>query len=266
VDDPAGFLVRHGPALIFGVVLLEQLGLPLAGAPFLLAAGALAAAGRLAPGLALALPVLACLLGDLAWYALGRTRGGAVLGFLCRVALEPDSCVRRTEDVFARHGARVLLVAKFLPGLNAVAPPLSGITRMPLGRFLRWDAAGAGLWTATYVGLGALFHAQLAAAARALAGLGAGAALLAGGVLAAWAGVKWVRRRRFLRSLRGSRIEPEELAARLAAGEAVTVVDLRSPVEGAERRLPGALRLTPDELLARHGEIPRDREIVVYCS
>ena len=122
--DALEFLVRHGYVIVFVVVLGEQLGLPLLGAPVLLAAGALSATGRFLPHAALGLAVGACLVGDLVWYQLGRRRGASVLTFLCRISLGPDSCVRRTEDIFARHGARVLLVAKFVPGLNAVAPPL----------------------------------------------------------------------------------------------------------------------------------------------
>ena len=130
------FLVRHGYAVLFVVVLGEQLGLPLLGAPLLLASGALAAAGRFSAVAAVTLAVAACLLADAMWYQLGRRRGSSVLGFICRISLEPDSCVRQTESVFARWGAKVLLVAKFLPGLNAVAPPLSGVVGMPRARFL----------------------------------------------------------------------------------------------------------------------------------
>jgi membrane protein DedA with SNARE-associated domain len=268
VSEPLEFLVRHGYLLLFGVVLGEQLGLPLVGAPVLLAAGALAATGRFALSLVLLLPVLACLVGDGVWYTLGRRRGASVLGLLCRISLEPDSCVRRTEDTFARHGIRVLLVAKFLPGLNNVAPPLSGVTRMPFGRFLAWDAAGAGLWVLAYVGLGYALSAQLALVTASLAQLGRGAGALGAvgvGLYVAW---KYVQRWRFLRSLRVARIEPAELRRRVEAGEALLVVDLRSEIRTQDggHRIPGALLLHPDELERRHSEIPRDREVILYCS
>src|SRR5262245_54525582 len=166
------FLVRHGYVVLFAVVLGEQLGLPLVGAPVLLAAGALAGTGRFVVALAIGLPVLACLPGDLVWFELGRRRGASVLTFLCRISLAPDSCVRRTEDIFSRWGTRVLLVAKFVPGLNTVAPPLAGVVGIPRGRFLGHDAAGALTWTLAYVGLGYVFSSQLEAVALALAGLG----------------------------------------------------------------------------------------------
>ncbi|HTI53116.1 MAG TPA: DedA family protein, partial [Verrucomicrobiae bacterium] len=138
------FLVRHGYVVLFAVVLGEQLGLPLVGAPVLMAAGALAGAGRFSLTLAVGLAVAACLIGDLVWFEMGRRRGAPILSLLCRISLEPDSCVRRTEDIFSRWGARVLLVAKFVPGLNTVAPPLAGVVGMPWKRFLRWDAGGRG--------------------------------------------------------------------------------------------------------------------------
>jgi len=186
------FLIQYGYAVLFLVVLGEQLGLPLVGAPVLMAAGALAGVGRFSVTLAVALAVAACLVGDLVWFELGRRRGAPILSFLCRISLEPDSCVRRTEDIFSRWGARVLLVAKFIPGLNTVAPPLAGVVGMPRQCFLRWDAGGALAWTFVYVGLGYLFSAQIEALALAVAGLGRGATILVGAALAAYLGVEVV--------------------------------------------------------------------------
>jgi membrane protein DedA with SNARE-associated domain len=262
------FLVRHGYLVLFAVVLGEQLGLPLVGAPVLLAAGALAGAGRLSLPAAVGLAVAGCLVGDAVWYQLGRRRGASVLALMCRISLEPDSCVRRTEEVFARWGAKVLLVAKFLPGLNTVAAPLSGVVGMPLGRFLRLDASGAALWAGAYAGLGFLFSAEIEAIAAALAGLGRGAAVALAGLGAAVLAWKYGQRRRFIRSLRVARITPQELLARLEAGESLAIVDLRSAVHVATdaMRIPGALHVQPEELERRHHEIARDREIVLYCS
>src|SRR5262245_16142215 len=262
------FLLRHGYLVLFAVVLGEQLGLPLVGAPVLLAAGALSGTGRFSLPVTLALPIAACVLGDLVWFQLGRRRGASVLSFLCRISLEPDSCVRRTEDVFSRWGARVLLVAKFIPGLNTVAPPLAGVVGMPLGRFLRNDAAGAALWTLVYVGLGYVFSAQLEAVGLALAGLGRSAAVAIGAALGAYIAWKYVQRRRFIRSLRMARITCEQLMTRMQSGEALVIFDLRNAEHVASDglRIPGAVHIAPVELGRRHGEIPRDREIALYCS
>ncbi len=262
------FLLRHGYAVVFAAVLGEQLGLPVPAAPVLLAAGALAASGQLSVVPAILLGVAASLVGDLVWYELGRRRGLSILSLLCRISLEPDSCVRRTADVFARQGARALLAAKFVPGLSTAAPPLAGVFRMPLARFVVWDGAGALLWVLAYGGLGFVFSAQLEDFAAALSRFGTGLGLIVAAALAGYIGWKFFQRQRFLSRLRTARITPEELHRMLEVGGDVLVVDLRSAAEfEAERaKIPGALYLTPDELERRHQEIARDRDVVLYCS
>ena len=266
--DGLDFLVRHGYVVLFAVVLGEQLGLPLVGAPVLMAAGALAGVGRFSLTLAVGLAVTACLLGDLVWFELGRRRGSPILSFLCRISLEPDSCIRRTEDIFSRWGAPVLLVAKFIPGLNTIAPPLAGVVGMPRTRFLRWDLGGATAWTLVYVGLGYLFSAQIEAVALALAGLGRGAAIVVGVALAAYVGLKYWQRHRFIRSLRIARIPPEELLARMKGDAPMMIIDLRNFDHLASEglRIPGSIHMAPDDLASRHAEIPRDEDIALYCS
>ena len=268
MDQAIEFLTRQGYAVVFVWVLAEQLGLPIPAVPILLGAGALAGTGGLDPAAVLVLAVLASLVSDTVWYALGRLRGGPVLGLLCRISLEPDSCVRRTEDAFGRHGARVLVIAKFIPGLSTVAPPLAGIVGIPTWRFLVFSAAGGLVWAGLFVGLGYVFSDQLerlAAAAGRLGGWLVAGLAVALGAYVAW---KFVARQRFLRRLRIARIDPDELKGRLDAGEAVVIVDLRHPLdfETEPTIIPGALHLTTAELEARHREIPRDREIVLYCT
>jgi len=254
--------------VIFGAVLTEQLGLPLPAAPLLLGAGALAGMNKLDLALTLGLTLSASLVADGIWYEAGRRRGRKVLGLLCRLSLEPDSCVRRTENVFARHGAKSLLVAKFLPGLSAVATPLAGVTGMSRARFLLFDAAGALLWGGAYLGLGFAFSDRLEALVLRLVAVGHGLTSLVVALLAAYVIVKFVKRRRFLHSLRLARIAPDELKQRLDAGEDVFVVDLRSERDfgAGAPGIPGARRFTMAEIAERHGEIPRDREVVLYCT
>src|SRR5713101_7854818 len=160
------FLLHHGYSVLFAFVLAEQIGLPIPALPMLLAMGALAGAGRLSFAAALALAVAASVSADTIWYWMGRKRGYAVLNLLCRIALEPDSCVRQTENVFSRFGAGSLLFAKFVPGLSTAAPPLAGLFRMPLPRFLLADTAGAAIWVLTFSGVGYIFRAQLEEAAE----------------------------------------------------------------------------------------------------
>jgi membrane protein DedA with SNARE-associated domain len=268
LPDLSSFVLRHPQAVLFAVVLAEQVGLPVPALPFLLGAGALAGMGRMELVPALALVVCASLVGDLAWYEAGRRRGRGILNLLCRISLEPDSCVRRTEDSFSRYGARTLLVAKFVPGLNTVTPPMAGIVRMPVGRFVLLDGAGALLWGGTGLAVGYVFSGEIDRITQALGRLGGSASAVAAALLLGWLAWKYVERRRFLRELTVARISPEELRAKLAAGEQVVVVDLRHPneYEGDPAGVPGALRLTTTEIETRHAEIPRDRDVVLYCT
>jgi membrane protein DedA with SNARE-associated domain len=268
MDDTFQFLIRHGYSVLFLWVLAEQLGLPLPSTPLLLAAGALAGAGQMnLPG-AIALAVLASLLGDLAWYEFGRLRGGKVLNLLCRISLEPDSCVRKTENAFVRHGARSLLVAKFVPGLNTMAPPLAGIIGMRRMRFLIFDALGALFYIGSFVALGYLFSNQLEQVAARVASLGFSLLVVLAGGLAAYIAWKYVQRHRFIRSLRIARITPDELKRKLEAGEDIVVVDLRGSLdfEADPQTIPGAIRVAPDKVEEGHSQIPRDREIVLFCT
>jgi membrane protein DedA with SNARE-associated domain len=268
MDELLQMLVRHGYLFLPIFVFLDQIGLPLPAAPVLLGAGALAGLGQLDPGLCLLLVVTAALISDVARYEAGRRWGGPILGLICRISLEPDSCVRRTEESFGRHGLRSLLVAKFIPGLNAAAPALAGLFRLKRRAFLLFGAAGALLWGGTFIGLGYLFSAQLERLATSITRIGASlGAILAGG-LALYLMLKFIQRRRFINELRIARITPQELKQRLRDGEAIAVVDLRHSIE-AEREpdtVPGAIRMSPDALSERHHEIPRDREVVLVCT
>ena len=265
LEQAADFLIRHGYAVLFGWVLLEQMGLPIPAAPLLIAAGALARAGKMNLTFALALALIAVILADLFWYSLGRYRGGRILKLLCRISLEPDSCVRRTENLFVRHGVHSLLVAKFVPGLNTAAPSLAGIFRMPVRRFMIFDFLGALLWVGSVTSLGLIFSDQLEQIA--LRWSGWLVAVLAGS-LAAYVLWKFIQRRRFIRRLRIARITPKELMDKLTAGETISIVDLRQPmdIEAFPQMIPGALRIAMEEIEERHAEIPRDRDVVLYCS
>lgn len=262
------FLADHGAAVIFWVVFVEQLGVPLPAIPLLIAAGALVGAGKMSLATALLVPVAASLPPDLAWYYLGRLKGGRVLGFLCRLSLEPDSCVRDTENLFHRYGPRGLLLAKFIPGFSTVAPPLAGIVGMSAATFALYDIGGTLIWAAVSAGIGALFSNQL----EQLVGLfdQAGglllAILLAG--LAGFVAYKFYHRQKFLRHLRMAKISVEELKRRMDAGDAISVVDVRHPLalELDPETIPGAINFTLEEIEHRHQEIPRDRDIVLYCS
>src|SRR5256884_417987 len=161
MDDVTQFVIRHANLVLFAAVFADQVGLPFPAVPVLLAAGALAGAGQMNLGMAVGLAVAACFVGDFVWYYLGRHRGRHVLNVLCRISFEPDSCVRRTENFFGRHGMRSLILAKFIPGVSTVTPALAGLFNVSVERFMLYNGLGALLWTVTYIAPGYLFSDQL---------------------------------------------------------------------------------------------------------
>src|SRR6266850_3732218 len=261
-------LVRYGYLVVFGSVLAEQIGLPIPAIPFLLAAGGLAGNGRLSLALILALAGVASLTADMAWYWIGRIGGARVLGWLCRISLEPDSCVRRTERMFSRHGTRSLLVAKFIPGFSTIAPPLAGIVRMPLGTFVFFSALGGLFWAGAFIALGWVFSYQLEIVAEYAVRFGSWTLVMIGAALGGYIAWKYISRQRFLRKIRIARITPEQLKAKLDGGEEILIVDVRDRIdfEAEPTIIRGALHLTIEDIDERHQEIPRDREIVLYCT
>jgi membrane protein DedA with SNARE-associated domain len=268
LQEAVEFLIKHGYTLLFGWVLVEQMGLPVPAIPLLLAAGALAGSGKMDMALAVSLALIAVIVADLFWYSLGRYRGGRILKLLCRISLEPDSCVRRTENLFVRHGARSLLIAKFVPGLNTAAPSMAGVFRMPVPRFMMFDFLGGFFWVVTFAGLGFIFSDQLEQIASHALRWGGWLVAVLGGSLAFYILWKYIQRLCFLRRLRIARISPKELMGKLSAGENVSIVDLRQPmdIEAFPQMIPGALRIAMEEIEERHAEIPRDRDVVLYCS
>lgn len=262
------FLEQYGYLILFLLVLAERGGLPLPAIPILVGAGALVHSGSMSLWAVLLLSLAACLLADIVWFRIGRARGGTVMRWICRVSLEPDSCVRRSERTFARIGARSLLVAKFLPPLSVAAVPMAGMLRMPTARFLIFDTLGSAIWVVTFVGLGHVFHDQIDWLLARVARLGVGVAGIAAVLLAGYVLWRWYRRRRFLRELRVARIPAAELHRRLRDGEPIAVVDLRHSVEfqGDPRRIPGAIHIPAEDLESRIEEVPRDREIALYCT
>jgi membrane protein DedA with SNARE-associated domain len=262
------FLLHHGYVLLLGWVFAEQAGLPIPSIPLLLAAGALAGARQLNFFGAFGAVLAGAIAADSLWYYLGRRKGIQILRFICKISLEPDSCVRRTEGVFSKQGAKSLLIAKFLPGLSTVAPPLAGIFHMRTRWFLFYDGLGTLLWGGSFLGLGYLFSNQIEAIAESLERLGGWLLVLLIGGLAAYIAWKYVARQQFLRELRIARITPEELKKRLDAREPVVIVDLRHAMdfEADPETIPGAFRMDAADLEAKSDLLPRDREVVLYCT
>jgi len=229
--------------------------------------GALAGLGKINLFLCIGLGVCAALSGDLFWYHTGRRRGGQLLSLLCRISLEPDSCVRRTENVFSRYGSRSLLIAKFVPGLSAVSTPLAGIIRMRPSLFLLFDFMGAVLWVGSYTVFGYLLSEQLDRASGYAASMGSALFLLVAGGVSIYILRKYYLRHRFIRQLFVARITPEELKRKLDSGEDVVIFDVRHDLDfdADPYIIPGTLRI-PSEQLESTPEVPKDREVVVYCT
>ena len=265
---PDHVLLTYGYILLFGWVLVEQFGIPLPATPVLLAAGGLSADHRLSFSAALIAGLAACLMADTSWFLIGRRYGHHVLRLLCKLSMEPTICVRRTQDSFGRNRGVRLMFAKFVPGLATLAAPVAGENGMSLPRFWLFDGIGALLWLTALLTAGRLFGDALKRDPSVLDWVGRFSGALLVLAIVGWFIARLYRRRSVLRKLVQVRLEPEELKAQLDAGEPVYIVDLRHPLEllAEPFTLPKALHFSPDALAARQGEIPRDRDVVLFCT
>lgn len=268
MSQTSQFLISHGLPIIFVGVFLDQMGVPVPAVPWLLAAGALAATGKFHWLLALELAVAACLIADFFWFYLGRFRGTQVLALLCRVSLEPDSCVRKTMNIFTRYGWRGIVAAKFVPGMSTITPPLAGMSGLGVGQFLLFDGLGSFLYSGVFILLGYLFSNEIAQIAAALAHIGGGLLTVIIAFLFLYIAFKYWERRRLLHELLMAKITPDELNQMLGAGQAPVILDVRSVIELEQDPaiVRGAVHLAMQDLDKRHHEFPRDREIIVYCD
>lgn len=262
------FLISHGYQVIFFWVLLDQAGLPLPAVPLMLAAGALIGLGQLSLVTVLVVTFLASVPIDYFWYELGKRRGGKVLNLLCTISLEPDFCVRNTEATFDKLGPLSLVVAKFVPGLQTLAPPMSGLTGMSVTRFLILDSVGTLVWSGTFVGLGILFSNQLEVVATKMAEVGfvAGASLVA--IVLGYFAFKFLQRARFLKTLEMRRVEPEEVYEMMQSDKELHVIDLRHrhDVDELPEKIPSAVSVPMEAIERQAHRIPKDSDIILYCS
>jgi len=268
MEQIVAHLIQYGLLVVFANVFLEQVGAPIPALPTLVVAGALAARGRMDLATLLAVALAGSVLADTIWFLIGRWQGHRVLRTVCKLSLSPDSCVRGTEDLFERAGMPSLLYAKFIPGYNTIAPPLAGAMGKTLGSFLFWDSLGSLFWLGSGVTVGFVFHRAVDRALQYLETLGYWAMGVVGAILLLVIAAKWWQRRRVRKLLKLARISVDELKRMIAAGEAPVIVDVRNRSAHLHdpRRIPGALRMTVDEIDAKLGNLPRDREIVLYCT
>lgn len=268
MDALTSLLAQHGLTLVFANVLVAQLGLPLPALPMLVVAGALVSDGtlRIAP---LALVVMiASLLGDTPWYYAGRRYGYRVLRTLCRISMEPDSCVKQTENIFGRWGPPSLLLAKYIPGFSTVAPPLAGTMGLEFPRFLLYSAAAALLWAAVPVAAGYFFRHQVQWVLDWLESMGTGALAIIAAIVLGYAAMKAIERYLLIRFLRMVRISDTELRALIDSGRTPMIFDVRSSLarEAEPRVIPGAVSVDLDTVEIMLERVPPQTEVVVYCS
>lgn len=261
-------IAQYGLLLIFFNVLIEQLGVPVPAVPTLMVAGAQVASGQMQPVAVIGVAVLACLVGDLLWFCAGRRYGAGVMRTLCRISLSPDSCVKQSELRFQRWRGGVLVIAKFVPGLSTVAPPLVGAMGLRLSSFILLDGLGSLLWATVAVGLGYACAAQIDHLLTTIADAGAVALELVAALLVLYILLKWWQRRRLLRTLRMSRITPDELHQALVDDAPVVVIDVRPHASRLldDRAVPGALLIDTTGIDHTVHDIALDRELVLYCN
>jgi len=270
MNDLRYLISHHGYLILALVCLAEAVGLPVPAALAILTAGAVTAYGDLHLYLVIVVGVLAMIAGDVILYFMGRVSGWALLGFLCRLSANPETCILRSAEYFYRRGKQTLLFAKFIPGINTMSPPLAGSMKMRLGDFLQFDALGAIFYVGAYSLAGYVFSDALRAITRGLRSAGFAAEVVFGLGLTAYVVYRiWIYRKyRLLDAI--PRIEAEELAKRLAsdAAQKMLIADVRSHgyYDADSERIAGSIRIEPNNLIEEIKHLPKDQEIYLYCT
>jgi membrane protein DedA with SNARE-associated domain/rhodanese-related sulfurtransferase len=261
-------LTQYGLPIVIVNVLLNQIGLPVPAVPTLIVAGALGARGHVPLTLLLLGSVTACVAADFGWYLIGEKYGIRVLKTLCKVSLEPDSCVSQTQTRFERWGVNSLVIAKFVPGLSIIAPPMAGALRIGRLRFAGLSIAAAALWVGAFLAAGAVFNSQIDWLLGELSRFGSIAGMGVALILVCYISFKWWERMRFYRVLRMARISVGDLYALIQAGAEPVIVDVRSTTarELEPRWIPGAMHVPIPDVARLLKQLPRDREIILYCT
>jgi membrane protein DedA with SNARE-associated domain/rhodanese-related sulfurtransferase len=267
MSELVSLIQTYGVLIVFGIVLCQQIGLPIPSSPWLIVAGAMSVNGGSNLLLCLLASVTAVMISDAFWFSAGRFYGKRILRLLCKISLSPDSCVSKTEDTFLKFGPNSLVVAKFIPGFSIVAPPMAGATGVSVPRFVSLSLIGGLLWSSAWLTLGFIFNDSIDDVLDWLELMGGRALLVLGAALGAFILYKYVQRRRRAVINAVERISLKELKELMAAGHDPVIVDARSlTARSMEEGIPGALVFAecgPDRLLAT---LDKERHIVVFCS
>jgi membrane protein DedA with SNARE-associated domain/rhodanese-related sulfurtransferase len=261
------FIMLHGPLIIFLLAFADELGFPFPSEFIFLQVGALIGLGRFNFWWALAIPIAGTLLADVGLYFVGRRWGARCLRLLYRFSLEPEAVSHRRERLFGRWGLRFQLISKFLP-MSMIPPVLSGMTRINFFGFLLYTTSGTVVWVTLYTAVGYLFHQQIDSVVRAASRITGTLAIVGGGLFAAYIAFKLIRRRRVLHLHYENRIAPEELKAKMDAGNSMVILDLRNraAIQAFPFVIPGAILIPMEEITTRGHEIPAGKELILYCS
>ena len=270
MNDLFSTMAHHGYALIFGLLFAEAVGFPLPAAIAMVAAGAAVASHTLSgPGILLA-AVVGLVLGDSTQFWLGRYSGWAILAFLCRLSMNPETCILRSAESFYKRGKLTLVVAKFIPGINTMAAPLAGSMKMRFGQFLRLDFAGALLYSMTYLLVGYLSRDFLAATLRGFHSAGRIMEIIILTALAVYIVYRIAQFQQYREYDVVPRVQVQELAARLASENPsrVQIVDVRSHgyYDIGGERIKGSIRIEPNNLEEEIKGLPKDKDIYLYCT
>ncbi|HWZ73804.1 MAG TPA: DedA family protein/thiosulfate sulfurtransferase GlpE [Casimicrobiaceae bacterium] len=263
-----GLITQYGLALVFANVLMQQMGLPIPALPTLIVAGALAAEGKISALALFGVVFIACTISDATWYTVGRVFGRRVMKLLCQMSLSPESCVRQSEHLFHRWGGLTLVLGKFVPGLLTISPAMAGTMRLSGWSFALLDGLSAAIWAGVAIGLGMLFHREIAYLLGNLQELGTIAIAVIGVALGGYIAARWWQRRRFYNRLGVARIGADELHRLIAEGQRPVIVDLRTPLarDRDSRFIPNALVADLAEVNQWLDQVPRNREIIFYCT
>jgi membrane protein DedA with SNARE-associated domain len=270
MNDFFSLVVRHGHIAVAAVVFAEAIGFPMPAAVALVAGGAAAASGVLSAPELFLLSVAAMLMGDVLLFIVGRYTGWALLGFLCRVSMNPETCILRSAESFYKRGKMTLIFAKFIPGINTMAPPLAGTMKMRLSQFLRLDLLGAALYAAAYIGVGFIFHEFLTTILHGFQAAGKAVEIVFVIALIAYLIYRvWIYRKHAMYRI-VPRVQVQELAEKLAAEEHsnILLVDVRSHgyYDAGAFRIKGSVRIEPNNLVEELKNLPHEKDIYLYCT
>ncbi|NVM76435.1 membrane protein DedA with SNARE-associated domain/rhodanese-related sulfurtransferase [Duganella sp. SG902] len=260
-------LQEYGVLIVFGIVLVEQIGLPIPAFPILIVAGAMSVDGDTHWPAVLGVAMAACLISDYFWFRAGRYYGKRILKLLCKISLSPDYCVSQTEDNFNRWGPKALIVAKFIPGFNTIAPPLAGAMGTRTGVFLGFSVLGGLVWSGAGIAIGAFFHTSVDQVLDILSTMGTTALIVLGVLLALFVAFKYVERKRFRQSVEIERITIDDFKKMLEQGKQPVLIDARSATaQMLDPAVPGALLFNGGDPTTEITGLDKGSHIIVYCS